>query len=84
VKLTAADLQFLVDDARRRFIEMPALVLISGNRRLLTEGERMAICFFTASATVWRRHGFISEEMIDDVDPELERPSSETMTDGAE
>ena len=84
MKLTLADLQFVTEEGRRRFVELDGSAALPGCTKPMTESERRAFCLLMACATVYRRHGLISEEAIDGTNVEIHYPNSETDTFGFE
>jgi hypothetical protein len=84
MKLTLVDLQFLMEEGRRIYLNMDAGVKLHGSATTLTEAERRIVAIFAAGATIYRRHGLIAPEAIDGAALELETGDSETATFGFE
>lgn len=71
--MTRAQLQLMISDARKRFVDMPAETRLEGESSSLSESERVALCYLIASLGVFQRHG-LEEPALDyaDSDPATE------------
>lgn len=73
MRLNRKQLQAMIDDARRRFIEMPAETRLAGEASSLSEPERLGLCFLIASLGVASRHGVEDIELdVADSEPDTE------------
>ncbi len=80
MKLSFADLQLLMDQARNKLIEIDAEACLPGTFRTLNLGERRALAFFEGAKMVLNKMGVIKEGA--DLSLELDYPESLTPTDG--
>ena len=84
MKVTRKDLLFVREEAQRLFLSTPGETQLSADPGTLSEGDRMALFYLQAAATVYRRLGLIPEASIDACQVETEIPDSETITQGFE
>ena len=66
MKLTRAQLQVMITEAQRRFVEMPAETRLMGDPKSLNERERVGLSYLIAALGVVARLG--------STDPELDLP----------
>jgi hypothetical protein len=71
------DIQYLRDQARERWKEVPAGACLPGKNTAMTEPEILAMAWFQASMDLLARKGL----KTDDIEIRLDNPSSEPDTD---
>ncbi len=81
MRMTLRELREMMCEARKQYSQLPDGVKLYGADRPMDEGERLALSHLMATARFLNSAGCIKETRIDDLDPELEQPDSDTTVD---